>query len=769
MKPRHEFRTSVRDLVEFVHRTGDLAGTGAFRSPQRAVAGTHGHRRVQQSRGESYQAEVVVERIIERPGLRLLISGRVDGIIPDADPPFVEEIKTVTAHWDGHPDPVHLAQLRAYAALLAEEKCWTSVHHQLTYLNLDTDEVTTFNDTEPQESLGGFLDETLREWLAWLEPRVRWLTIRDTSLAALEFPFGRFRSGQRELARTVYRSVRDGKNLFLEAPTGMGKTLATLFPAVKALPRLGDGQIFYVTAKTPGRLAAADALEKIRQSGARVRSLILTAKKKICFTDSPTGCDVRTCPYALGYHDRIKPAVRELLTHDHLDRETVERVAKIYQVCPFELSLDASLWTDVIVGDFNYVFDPTARLQRHFGAGPARHVVLIDEAHNLVDRSREMHSASLRIEDLAVRAGTPRIPGAAKARRGLDEAARTLKNLLDAVSPEASLIPPRPYHDGAMAMSSPPEELILAVRQAARSLEELLAAQKPGRDLSGWLEPWFALMAFSRACEAADANCRFLLSPAEGQARLYCADPAKRLHEVLDHLRSAIFFSATLTPLEYFRDLLGGNPDEEVASFASPFRPDQMKLSVVGYDVTYKGRADSLAAVAQTVAAHVQAHPGNHLIFSPSLPYQSELETKLAKLLGDEALFTQTSFMDESQRTAFLDRFRTRSASIGLAVLGGIFAEGVDLPGDQLVGVTVIGVGLPRLSLERDLLLQHFATTRGTGFDYAYRFPGMQRVLQAVGRLIRTETDQGAALLVDQRFREYRNRILFPDWWPAHE
>lgn len=769
MKPVREFRTSIRDLVEFVHRTGDLGGTGAFRSSQRAVAGTRGHRRVQQSRGESYQAEVVVERIIERPGLRLLVSGRVDGVIPDADPPFVEEIKTVTAHWEGHPDPVHLAQLRAYAALLAEEKGWTSVHHQLTYLNLDTDEITTFTDTEPQESLAGFFDETLREWLAWLEPRVGWLTLRDASLADLEFPFGRFRSGQRELARTVYRSVRDGKNLFLEAPTGLGKTLATLFPAVRALPRLGDGQIFYVTAKTPGRFAAAEALEKIRRSGARVRSLMLTAKKKICFTESPTGCDVRTCPYALGYHDRIKPAVRELLTHDHLDRETVERVAQTHLVCPFELSLDASLWTDVIVGDFNYVFDPTARLQRHFGEGPARHVVLIDEAHNLVDRSREMHSATLRIEDLAVRAGTPRLKGAAKARRVLDEVVQVLQNILAAVAPEASLIPPRPYHDGAMALSSPPEELVLAVRQAARGLEELLADQKPGRDLSGWLEPWFALTAFLRACEAADANCRFLLSPAEGQARLYCADPAKRLHEVLDGLRAAVFFSATLSPLEYFRDLLGGNPDEEVARFPSPFSRDQMELSVVGHDVTYKGRADSLAAVARSVADHVQAHPGNHLIFSPSLPYQSELETELAKLLGDEAFFSQTSFMDESQRSAFLDRFRTRSSSIGLAVLGGIFAEGVDLPGDQLVGVTVIGVGLPRLSLERDLLLQHFAATRGTGFDYAYRFPGMQRVLQAVGRLIRTESDRGGVLLIDHRFREHRYRVLFPDWWPLQE
>jgi DNA excision repair protein ERCC-2 len=765
MNPPQEFRTTVRDLVEFVHRSGDLAGTGAFRSSQRAVAGTRGHRRIQQSRGDAYLAEVPVERIFERPGLRLLLTGRVDGILPTNDPPLVEEIKTVTAHWTGDPDPVHLAQLRTYAALLAEEKQWQTVAHQLTYLNLATDEITVIRDTETRESLSGFLDETIHKWLAWLQPRVQWLNTRNASLEALKFPFSRFRGGQRELARTVYRSVRDGKNVFLEAPTGLGKTLATLFPAVKALPLLGDGQIFYVTAKTPGRLAAAQALEKLRHSGARVRSLMLTAKKKLCFTDSPTGCDVRTCPYAIGYHDRIKPAVRDLLTHDHLDRETIERIAQLHQVCPFELSLDASLWTDIVVGDFNYVFDPTARLQRHFGEGPARHVVLIDEAHNLVDRSREMHSASLLVSDLAIGQKAPRAKGAAKARRALADASGILEKLLRAASPEASLVPPRSYHDGAMALPTPPEELVIAARQAARSLEELLAAQSPGRDLSGWLEPWFAITAFLRACEAADETCRFLLSPADATARLYCADPAQRIHEVLDGLRAAIFFSATLSPLEYFRDLLGGNSDEEIARIASPFSKDQMHLSISAFDVTFKGRTESLSAVARTVADHVQAHPGNHLIFSPSLQYQADLEPLLAGLLTNKHLFSQGSLMEESQRLAFLARFTSGAEGIGLAVLGGIFAEGVDLPGDQLIGVTVIGVGLPRLSLERDILLQYFAATRGEGFDYAYRFPGMQRVLQAVGRLIRSEEDRGAALLIDQRFNEPRYRRLFPDWW----
>ena len=408
-----EFRTTVRELVEFVHRTGDLAGESGFRSSNRAVEGTRGHRRIQQARGDNYQAEIPVERVYERNGIRLVLTGRVDGIFGKETPPVVEEIKTVDGRWSGMPDAVHIAQLRAYAALLAEANGWEKVEHRLTYLDLETDLETVIRDTETGESLGGFLDETLHEWFSWLIPRVEWLKKRNASLDALAFPFEGYREGQRELARAVYRAVRDGQHLFIEAPTGLGKTLATLFPAVKSLPLLGDGQVFYLTAKTPGRHAAQHALEKLRNSGACLRSVMLTAKKKICFSENPAGCDMRVCPFAVGYFDRIKPAVRELLAKEHLDKEAIEATARAHNVCPFELSLDASVWTDVVVGDFNYLFDPSARLQRHFAEGPARHAVLVDEAHNLVDRSREMHSASLTLTDLVVGKGSTRAKGAA--------------------------------------------------------------------------------------------------------------------------------------------------------------------------------------------------------------------------------------------------------------------------------------------------------------------------------------------------------------------
>jgi DNA excision repair protein ERCC-2 len=440
----------------------------------------------------------------------------------------------------------------------------------------------------------------------------------------------------------------------------------------------------------------------------------------------------------------------------------VELIARKHMVCPFELSLDASSWCDIVIGDFNHAFDPSARLQRHFAEGGSRHVILIDEAHNLVDRSRDMHSSTLSPENLEVRPGAFRAKGAAKVRRAL-ESARAL--LVEAVRmPASNYLPARDYHDGSVFLEIP-KDLLSACRDAARALEGLLASLKPGTDLGGWIEPWFALNDWLRAAEEFDDTCRLITRPQEKSATVFCADPSSRLRGDLRALRCAVFFSATLSPMDYFRDLLGGDAGDDSAVFDSPFAPDQMRLRILAADITYKNRATSLDAVANAVAEHVQSVPGNHLVFCPSMAYLDDLSAKLQALLPEEFLMTQTSGMPDAERSAFLDSFQPESRRTALAVLGGIFSEGIDLPGDRLVGVTVIGTGLPRLSLERDILLAHFEEKKGSGFDYAYRFPGMHRVLQAAGRLIRTETDKGSALLVDQRFLEPRHQILFPSWW----
>ena len=754
-----EYDISVKDLAGFVHRRGDLSGGGGFQQSNRALEGIKGHKRIQQSRGSDYRPEVPVEVVVTRGAIQLRIVGRVDGVVEGLTP-LVEEIKTVETHWTGQPDPVHWAQLRLYAAMLASDKGWGQASLQLTYLELDTNELFIFREEASKEVLLKFWEETLDEWFSWLEPYVDWLEMRNASAKKAPFPFTNYRVGQHELAKSVYRAVQNRMNLFIEAPTGMGKTLATLYPAIKSLPILGEGKIFYVTAKTPGRLAAQDALEKLRNTGLQIRSLSLTAKAKICFEPDSVGCDPSTCPYTKGYFDRYKPAMRELLETQRLDRDNISEVAKKHQVCPFELSLDVSHWVDVIVGDFNYVFDPTVMLQRYFGEGKAKHVVLIDEAHNLVDRSREMYSASLSALELA----TPQdLSGAAtsKARKALEIASEGLRTLIR--SAPTGIPSPKAYHRGAFASSVLPDEFADRLRSTATTLETFLA-EHPSRETTlPWLEPYFAIYRFLQVCDVFDETHRVIIDPSNQRVTLFCIDPSKRLAQTLKGLRATVFFSATLSPVPYFMDVLGGSTDSASGSYLSPFRSDQMEVHIAPFNISFQERNRSIDSVAQAILKHIRSNPGNHLIYCPSLIYLEQLNVKLTAA-GIKAIAQRPS-MAEAERATFLAQFTEGKNSVGLAVIGGIFAEGIDLPGDQLVGVTVIGVGLPGLSIERDLLVSYFEQKEKPGFDYAYRYPGMQRVLQAVGRLIRSEDDQGAALLIDQRFLESRYEDLFPKWW----
>lgn len=755
-----DFDVPVRELAEFVHRRGNLGGNGQFQRADRALEGTRGHQRLQRSRGDNYQSEVPIECLFTQSDVNLRVVGRIDGLVEGRDP-IVEEIKTVDSSWSRQADEVHLAQLKIYAGLLVLKKEWSHVSMRLTYLDLATDEITGFSYNATAEELLSFLNETVKEWFSWLLPHIEWIKKRDVSIKEMPFPFTHFRTGQRELARSIYRSIREKENLFIEAPTGMGKTLATLFPAVKSLPLLDDGKIFYITAKTPGRLAANDALERLRQNGLHVRSLSLTAKSKICFANAPMGCDLKTCPFALGYYDRVKQAMRELLEAERLDQDHITTIAQNHQICPYQLSLDVSVWADVIIGDYNYVFDPAVMLQRYFGVGKPKHVVLVDEAHNLVDRSRDMYSATLEINQLIIQANASAGKGSGRARSSLARARKEFQEFLDA--PRDNVIAEKSHHDGAVATSELPKEFISRLRSASRAIEEYLLARPPSDNLSPWLEPLFVIYQFLRISENFDESYRVIIDPKNQQITLYCVNPSKRLSETLKGLRSTIFFSATLSPVDYFMDVLGGSSDDKNGRFASPFRSEQMKIQIAPFDVSFQGRDQSLDSVAQAVKEHLVKAPGNHLIYCPSLRYLEQLYGKLTEL-GVHATI-QTPAMDESARTKFLEKFTQGTSSIGLAVLGGIFAEGIDLPGKQLIGVTIIGVGLPGLSIERDLLKAYYDGVGKSGFDYAYQYPGMQRVLQAVGRLIRSEEDQGVVLLIDRRFLETRYARLLPSWW----
>jgi DNA excision repair protein ERCC-2 len=737
-------------MVEFIHRRGDLAGDSAFRTSDRARQGIQAHHTARERRGRDFESEVPVEWHGLVHGRPWQLAGRVDLLSREKRPPVVEEIKSVDAFWNGQADPVHLAQVKIYAAMLAMNGDWPQVEVRLTYLRIDSGRETTIPFLHDRSTLEEFFHRTLEEWSHWCESHSLRLDRRNTRLATLGFPFETFRAGQRALSRSVYRAIRDRKHLFIEAATGLGKTMAVLYPAVRALALPEAGQVRFLTAKTSGRRAATEALNRLRQSVPDLNALILAARPSLCFKSGL--CDPRACEFAIGYHDRRKTALKTLLERGMADPAALREIGETHRVCPHALASDAVPWVDVVVGDFNHAFDPDASL----APASANDVLLVDEAHNLVDRSREIHSATITKRLLE----SPPRPGKARHANGMAKSlarmAREFLNLSD--WPRASTAPPlRASHRDSFIADGIPEGFASRVRSLFARTESHLASLPPGSPMEDWIEIWSALRRWVRALEAKDNSCAVMVSPDESSVRIFCSDASPRLKRDLERFRSAIFFSATLSPLEEMRQALGGSPADQVMIFASPFNPGQLGIQTSPIALTHNRRAETLPATAHCVNLHLHQVEGNHLVFCPSFSYARSL----APLLETIDLQLQNPGATPGERTAQLDWFRQGPRNTLLAVLGGNFAEGIDLPGTVLAGATIIGIGLPGLSLERDLV----ALAHPGGFDHAYLVPGLQRVAQAAGRLIRSESDCGSLLLIDARYREERIRRLLPSWW----
>jgi DNA excision repair protein ERCC-2 len=744
----------VRELVEFVCRTGDLAGRGDFISSTRALEGTRGHQRIQKARPEGYEKEVSLVHVVEGDGFRLEIKGRIDGVMRGTEPVWLEEIKTIAGAWDGTPDLLHWAQGKIYAAIFAGREQLPRVEVRLTYLELDSDHVTTFRETFSAADLREFFDRISGEYARWIGEWLRWCDARDESGRGLKFPFAQYRPGQRQLAVAAYKTLARGGRLFAEAPTGIGKTISVLFPAVKALGEGKFEKIFYLTAKTSGRAAAEKAIADLRLAGLHLRALTLTAKDKICFGEKKP-CDATQCPFARGYYDRVKAAVREALEHESLTREAIEAVARRHEVCPFELSLDCALWADVIVCDFNHVFDPSAKLRRFFEEGPGEYAFLVDEAHNLVDRGREMFSAGLHSGQLA------------SVRKSLEHevpsCAGTLKKAETALWKFAEA--------AGESSRELPVKFISSLENFLVEAERWLARNQPAPFRDALLELYFETHRFLRTAEGFDENYVVICESSQSdgsRVRLFCLDPSRLLAQGLEQGRAAVLFSGTLSPLDYFCRVLGGAPGDAVLQVPTPF-PHENLCVLVEDDIRtdFKSREASVEAVADSVAAFVGARAGNYLVFFPSYRYLDAVLPRVQARLGDAQILFQRGNMSDAERTEFLAAFHTEHTQslVGFAVMGGVFGEGIDLVGERLIGAVVVGVGLPQLCLERDLIRQLFDSRSEDGFAFAYRFPGINRVAQAAGRVIRSETDRGAVLLIDARFREPNYAALLPAHW----
>jgi len=758
-------KISVRDLVQSVLNRGDIR-TG-FLSPSRAQEGITVHKQVQDSRAEGYQREVPVCMTVKDADISLEIHGRIDGVFQKEKTTVIEEIKSTykpLGDLQSAPDSPHFTQALVYAYIYAEQNQLENVLIHLTYFHVESEESRTFERQCPFTELSASFTLLTEQFLERTREYYHWLPTRDSSIRELTFPFPEFRKGQEVLIDEVTQAIESRYNLFVQAPTGLGKTLATLFPAVKAAETGNGSQIFYLTARTTTRDAAETALAQLKQQGLRFKSITLTAKEKVCFM-AETHCEPEYCRYIAGYYERLNDAVRDIFTHDQFIRGRIVEYAEKHAICPFEFALDLSLLCDCIICDYNYLFDPRVYLTRFFKTAGKDYVFLIDEAHNLVERSREMFSATLEKKEFLDLKRVVNI----ETDRDLADALKALNNYLLEARKERRL-------EEAKFVSEPevPPKFIDLLEDFLGPTEAILSGSldKPYRDkLSDlYYRSMFFIKIFRLAGQSEAFICTFEQKGSNVQIKLLCLDPSQMIVKATGKGRSTIFFSATLMPEKYFFNLFGGIEGVDQAfQIESPFSPENLSVNLIdSISTKYRDRHLSYDSIAHCLSIFVKQKKGNYLIYFPSFSYLDEVYQRFEAISNGRDLFKQDRYMTEPARDLFLEKFTAdrEKSLVSFVVSGGIFGESINLPGEQLIGVAIIGVGLPQVNRERDLIRQYFESQSGSGFHYAYTYPGMNRVLQAAGRLIRTPTDRGALLLIDDRFGTNLYRKLYPAGWP---
>ena len=756
-----EIRISVRSLVEFILRSGDLDSRRGAMDKEAMQKGSRLHRKIQRQMGGNYRPEVPLKYDIEYEDVVLRIEGRADGIFTEDGKTCIDEIKGVYRKVETLESavPVHRAQAMCYAFITADQENLEEIDVQMTYANLDTEEIRRFRETLTRTFLKNWFQDLVDQYHKWVSYRQLWKEKRDASMKKLEFPFS-YRKGQREMVTGVYHAVSSKKQIFVQAPTGVGKTMSSVFPAVRAVGEGKGEMIFYLTAKTITRTVAQDAFEILRQRGLLFQTVTITAKEKLCCCEKPE-CTPEKCPYAKGHFDRVNEAVYELWTSEQFfSREKIIAQAEKFKVCPFEMCLDLSLWVDGVICDYNYVFDPNVHLKRFFGENVSgEYIFLIDEAHNLVERGREMYSASLAREDIV------------KVRKFIKPYSPKLYRVLGRVAKQ--LLELKKESDPCLVMENT-GTLPLTLLQVQGEMDRLLEEPPSQEVVDGILELYFDIRDFLNISELTDEN--YVIYGAAGEdgkyrVHLYCVNPAANLQEYLSKGRSAVFFSATLIPMQYYRSLLSTREDDYGIYVRSPFDQKNRRILIcadVSSRYTRRGYGE-YRKIAEYIARMAWQKKGNYMVFFPSYRlmedvfhvYEEEFSSDWVRCI------CQTSSMNEREREEFLEEFKDQKEEtlLGFCIMGGIFSEGIDLMGDRLIGAAIIGTGLPQVSLERELLKQYYDKRGECGFNHAYRYPGMNKVLQAAGRVIRTREDKGTILLMDERFLNTDYRMLFPAEW----
>ncbi|AZC24645.1 ATP-dependent DNA helicase [Pseudomonas sessilinigenes] len=747
------YRVAVRALCEFSAKSGDL--DLRFTPSPSAQEGMLGHRTVAARRSPDYQSEVPVEG---RYG-ELLVKGRADGYDPQQN--LLEEIKTYRGDLARMPDnhrQLHWAQARVYAWLLCQSLQLPAIRVSLVYFDIQSEEETAFVQEHSAEQLQAFFNQQCAIFLSWAQQELQHRALRDQGTAELRFPHGQFRPGQRHLAESVYKAVSTGRCLLAQAPTGIGKTLGTLFPMLKAMAPQRLDKLLFLTAKTPGRQLALEGARMLfaQQPGLPLRVLELVARDKACeYLDK--ACHGESCPLAKGFYQRLPAARQAAVQVPLLDRQALRQVALEHQVCPYYLSQEMARWSDLVVADYNYYFDSSALLFGLAQAAQERLAVLVDEAHNLVERGRGMYSASLDQQQLAqVRKSAP---------QALKSSLQRLNREWNALHKE-QLVPYQVYQ-------GIPAAWLKALGLCIAALGDYFAEHPQGVEsgLQGW---YFELLQFARVAELFDEQpFIFDVSKRTLSARrsLSCLSlrnvvPAALLRPRMEAARSVVLFSATLNPRHYYQDLLGLPEDSVWVDVESPFAATQLEVHIVKRISTrYAHRQQSLGPIVELMARQFAARPGNYLAFFSSFDYLQQVAELLAREHPHIPLWLQARGMDEAAREDFLRKFQVEGQGIGFAVLGGAFGEGIDLPGSRLIGAFVATLGLPQLNVLNEQMKQRMGELFGCGYDYTYLYPGLQKVVQAAGRVIRSQADSGVLMLIDDRFNEPRVRRLLPRWW----
>lgn len=765
---KERIKISVRNLVEFILRSGNLDNRRTSAADREAMQkGSRIHRKLQKQMKPSYKAEVPLKWEEEYPDFIIEIEGRADGIIDDDGECVIDEIKGVyrDLYFLEKPVPVHKAQAMCYAYFYASQKKISKIEVQMTYCHLETEEIKRFREEFSFSYLKKWFEDLLSEYYKWANFQYQRRIERRSSMEGLEFPYP-YRKGQKELVSGVYYTMRTEKQLFIQAPTGIGKTMAAIFPAVRAVGEGHGDKIFYLTAKTITRTVAEEAFHILKEKGLSYKTISITAKEKLCLCEE-TDCNPEKCPYAEGHFDRVNVAVFEILNaKDTYLREDLLDQAEKHRVCPYEMCLDISSWVDAVICDYNYVFDPNVYLRRFFGDSvKGEYLFLIDEAHNLVERGRKMYSAVLCKEDFLETAKIVK-EHSAKLYKILKKCNRLMleyKRECDEYTVMENIA-----------------GLSLQLMNLLGEMENFLEKDHEERVQKAVLEFSFSVRHFLNMYDLADENYVIYSHYDEEQrflVTLYCVNPKRNLQECLNKGKGTVFFSGTFLPLPYYRSLFSERRDDYAICASSPFLRENLKL-LVACDVSSKYTRRSVSEyekMAEYIYAMAAGKQGNYMVFFPSYRMLEDIY-EIFRAKAEERQFKvscilQSSNMTEKEREEFLEAFQenTTGTLIGFCVMGGIFSEGIDLTGERLIGAAIVGTGLPQVGCEREILKNYYDEKAQNGFAYAYRYPGMNKVLQAAGRVIRTKEDRGVVLLLDERFLQREYLELFPQEWQGYE